>query len=210
MRLNQNSVVGKRGMTWVHQQHQCLVAIWIMFDLIGLRMRRRNNIVTLEMMMHDSLPLWNLTLAELWHSSCRGVTALNCRERVFGSKLFASRHVDTACMCDLATIEIEHADQCWVKTIERRCIASEFSLLNVGLEHKSTGGGATSPERWMPVAATKHFMFMTNAGLHDDLKTINEVSAGQLCDLQMRPIHVASRTAIYGSSTIAEDATALG
>jgi len=131
--------------------------------------------------MDDSLPLRNLTLTELRHSSCRSITALNCRERVFGSKLFISWHVDAARMCDSATIEIEHADRCWVQTIERRCIASEFSLLNVGLEHKSTGGDATSPERWMPVAATKHFMSMTNAGLHDDLKTINEVTHRQ-CD----------------------------
>ena len=131
--------------------------------------------------MDDSLPLWNLTLAELRHSSCRGITTLNCREHVFGSKLFVSRHVDTARMCNSATIEIEHADRCWVQTIERRCVASEFSLLNVGLEHKSTGGDATSPERWMPVVATKHFMSMTNAGLHDDLKTINEVTHRQ-CD----------------------------
>jgi len=36
------------------------------------------------------------------------------------------------------------------------------------------------------------------------------LSAGQLCDLQSRPLHVASRTAIYGFSTIADDATALG
>jgi len=35
------------------------------------------------------------------------------------------------------------------------------------------------------------------------------LSAGQLCDLQMRPVHVASRTAIYGFSTISDDATAL-
>jgi len=38
MRLNQNSVVGKHGMMRVHQEHQCLVSIGIMFDLIGLRM----------------------------------------------------------------------------------------------------------------------------------------------------------------------------
>jgi len=36
------------------------------------------------------------------------------------------------------------------------------------------------------------------------------VSAGQLCDLRTRPIHVASRTSIYRFSTIADDATALG
>jgi len=35
------------------------------------------------------------------------------------------------------------------------------------------------------------------------------VSAGQLCDLQTRPEHVASRMAIYGFSTISDDATAL-
>jgi len=38
---------------------------------------------------------------------------------------------------------------------------------------------------------------------------IQRVSAGQLCDLQTRPVHVASRTAIYGFSTISDDATAL-
>jgi len=35
------------------------------------------------------------------------------------------------------------------------------------------------------------------------------VSAGQLCDLQSRLIHVSSRTAIYGWSTVVDDATAL-
>jgi len=35
------------------------------------------------------------------------------------------------------------------------------------------------------------------------------VSAGQLCDLRTRLIHVATRTAIYGSRTIVDDATAL-
>jgi len=47
------------------------------------------------------------------------------------------------------------------------------------------------------------------SGLHvQDLKGV-EVSAGQWCDLRMRPVHVASRTAIYGFSTITDDATAL-
>jgi len=35
------------------------------------------------------------------------------------------------------------------------------------------------------------------------------VSAGQLCDLWTRLTHVAIRTAIYGSRTIVDDATAL-
>jgi len=38
MRLNQKSIVGKCGMVWVHQEHQRLATIWIVFDLIGLRM----------------------------------------------------------------------------------------------------------------------------------------------------------------------------
>jgi len=35
------------------------------------------------------------------------------------------------------------------------------------------------------------------------------VPAGQLCDLQTGPMHVSSRTAIYGWSTVVDDATAL-
>jgi len=35
------------------------------------------------------------------------------------------------------------------------------------------------------------------------------LSADQLCDLRTRPVHVASRTAIYRFSTITDDATAL-
>jgi len=35
------------------------------------------------------------------------------------------------------------------------------------------------------------------------------LSAGQLCDLLTRLMHVATRTAIYGSRTIVDDATAL-
>ena len=36
-----------------------------------------------------------------------------------------------------------------------------------------------------------------------------QLSAGQLCDLRTRPVHVASRTAVYGFCTISDDATAL-
>jgi len=39
---------------------------------------------------------------------------------------------------------------------------------------------------------------------------LNQVSAGQLCDLRTRPIHVALRTAIYRWSTIVNDAMTLG
>jgi len=43
----------------------------------------------------------------------------------------------------------------------------------------------------------------------DDGEEDKKMSAGQLCDLQTRPVHVASRTAIYGFSTISDEATAL-
>jgi len=43
-----------------------------------------------------------------------------------------------------------------------------------------------------------------------ELAAVCYVSAGQLCDLRTRPLHVVSRTAIYGFSMIADDATALG
>ena len=46
------------------------------------------------------------------------------------------------------------------------------------------------------------------AVMHVD-NTMLVVSAGQLCNLRTRPIHVATRTAIYGSRTIVDDATAL-
>jgi len=75
MRPNQNAVVRKLRMIRIHQEHQHLITIWIVFDLVGLRMRQRNNLVTFEMMMEDSRPLRNFTLAELRHSSFRSITA---------------------------------------------------------------------------------------------------------------------------------------
>jgi len=36
MKPNQNPIVGKRGVAWVHQEHQRFIAIWITFDLIWL------------------------------------------------------------------------------------------------------------------------------------------------------------------------------
>jgi len=35
------------------------------------------------------------------------------------------------------------------------------------------------------------------------------VSAGQLCDLQLGLMYISSQTAIYGQSTVMDDATAL-
>jgi len=61
--------------------------------------------------MNDSLPSWNLTLTELRHASCACVAAFNPRERVLWSKLSMRRHVDPMIMCNLAEIEIEHADR---------------------------------------------------------------------------------------------------
>jgi len=42
MSLNPNSILRKRGMIRRGQEYQRFVAVRIMFDLIGLRMRRRN------------------------------------------------------------------------------------------------------------------------------------------------------------------------
>jgi len=129
--------------------------------------------------MYDSLPLWNLTLTELPYSSCGSITAFNHRERVLWSELFISRHVDPIIMCNSTEIETEQTNRYRIQTVERRCVASKFLLLYVGLKHEPTGGDAPSPERWMPVVAMKHFMTMTDAGLHNKLKTINAVTHGQ-------------------------------
>jgi len=51
-----------------------------------------------------------------------------------------------------------------------------------------------------------YWWFRTTTGI----ETYKAMSAGQLCDLRRRPLHVASRTAIYGFSTIVDDATELG
>ena len=45
---------------------------------------------------------------------------------------------------------------------------------------------------------------------HLTLGTFPHLSAGQLCDLRTRPAHVASRMAVHGWNTVADDATALG
>jgi len=66
-------------------------------------------------------------------------------------------------------------------------------------------------------SAHKHIPSSTVRGPHKDPKSANKaqhkcnsfLSAGQLCDIRTRPVHVASRTAIYGFSTISDDATAL-
>jgi len=50
-----------------------------------------------------------------------------------------------------------------------------------------------------------HPAFSNSRNSHEQ----THVSAGQLCDLRTRPVHVASRTATYGFSTITDDAMAL-
>jgi len=124
------------------QKLQCLIAIRIMLDLIGLRMQCGNDLITLEVMMDNSLPSWNLTLTELWYASCGCVAAFNHGEHVFWSELFICRHVNGVIMCNAAEIDVEHTNRRRIQTLERRRIASKLSLLNVGLKHESTGGDA--------------------------------------------------------------------
>jgi len=64
---------------------------------------------------------------------------------------------------------------------------NEIAVATAPVIHASANGVAKSPS-----ASTPHLL-----------------SAGQLCDLRTRPVHVASRTAICGFSTISDDATAL-
>jgi len=58
------------------------------------------------------------------------------------------------------------------------------------------------------VAQAKRSIGKRQKALKDKILKIN-MSAGQLCDIRTRPVHVASRTAIYGFSTISDKATAL-
>jgi len=111
MRLDQHPVLGEPRMTGADQKRQRFMAIWIMFDLIGLRVRRWNHLVSFEMVMDNSLPSLNLALTELWHTSCARVTTFNSQERFFRPKLFTRRHVDPVVMCNLAEIVAEHADR---------------------------------------------------------------------------------------------------
>jgi len=110
MRFDQNPVLGIPRMTGRDQKRQCLIAVWIVFDLIGLRVRRGNHLISFEMMMNDSPPSRNQTLTELRHASYACVTAFNPRERVVWSKLFVRRHADPVVVCNSAEILTEHAD----------------------------------------------------------------------------------------------------
>ena len=98
------------------------------------------------MVMNDSLPSWNFTLTELRHASRGRVAAFNCGERVFWSEFFIRRHVDTVIMRNATEVEVEHTNRRWIQPLERRCIASKLSFLNVGLENKPAGGDTPGSE----------------------------------------------------------------
>jgi len=115
-------------------------------DLSGLWVCRGDCLVTLEVMVDNSLPLRNETLTELRHASCGCVATFNPGERVFWSELFACRHVDTTAMRNATEIEVEHADRLRIQPFKRGCMAPKVSLLCVGLKCESTVGDAPSPE----------------------------------------------------------------
>jgi len=136
MSLNQNSILRKRWMIRQDQEHQRFLAIWIMFNLIGLQMRRRNNLVTLGIVMNDSFPSWNLTLTEFWYSSSGSITAFNHRKRFFRSKFLTGWNIDAVVMCDLTEVDVPLTDCQRIQSFERRCISSKVAFLNVGLKHE--------------------------------------------------------------------------
>ena len=77
MRLNQNSIRHVRGMIRRDQEHQRFVFVRIMLNLSNLRMRGRNGLIVFEIVMADSLPLWNLTLTELGCSGSGSIPTFN-------------------------------------------------------------------------------------------------------------------------------------
>jgi len=77
MRLDQNPILGKPRMIGTDQKHQRFVAIWIMFDLIGLRVRRGNHLIAFEVVMDNSLPSLKVALAELGYTSCARIAAFD-------------------------------------------------------------------------------------------------------------------------------------
>jgi len=79
-------------------------------------------------------------------------------------------------------------------------------------KHASLYGYLTETmARFITLEALKEVQHGSDTLLNESLNNTIAwlVSAGQLCDLQTRPVHVASRTAIYGFGTISDDATAL-
>jgi len=110
MRLDQNPILGESRMTGTDQKHQRFIAIWIMFDLIGLRVRQRDCLVSFEMVMDNSLPSLNVALTEFGCTSCARIAAFDSLECCFWSTLFMRRHVDPVVMCNSTEILTEHAD----------------------------------------------------------------------------------------------------
>ena len=61
----------------VRLEHQRFVSVRIMLNFPNLRMRGRNDLIALEMVMDDSLPPWNLTLTELGYSGSGSISTFD-------------------------------------------------------------------------------------------------------------------------------------
>jgi len=91
-----------------------------------------------------------------------------------------------------------------------------LGLLVACEDHEATQDGTIGSMWWIDVAGSYQVRAFAIGGgkletnsKDDNNSNDNNLSAGQLCDLRTRPVHVASRTAIYGFGTISDDATAL-
>jgi len=111
MRFDQNPIVDECRMIGCDQQRQCFISIGIVLDLPGLRVRRGNYLIMLEMVMDNSLPLRNKTLTELWYVSCARITAFNHGEGVFWTEFFVCWHIDAVTMRNATQIDVESTNR---------------------------------------------------------------------------------------------------
>jgi len=91
--------------------------------------------------MNNSRPLRDFALAELRHSSCRSITALDCRECDLWSMLFVSWQIHTVIMRNSAEVKTEQTNRCRVQAVERWSVACVCVLT----AHQCPNGGTSSP-----------------------------------------------------------------
>jgi len=144
-------------------------------------MRRRNNLVTLEMVMNDSFPSWNLTLTEFWCLSSGSVTAFNHRKRFFWSKFLIGWNIDAVVMCDSTEVDVPLTDCRRIQSFERRCMSSEVAFLNVGLKHEPTRSDTACAKGAVSVIVSNDLVNHIDSSFHDTHKALDKITHRQ-CD----------------------------
>jgi len=180
MSLNQNSLLSKRGMIRQDQEHQRFTSVGIVLNFSNLRMRGRNDLIALEMVMDNSLPSWSLTLTEFGYSSSGSVTTFNDRKRFFWSKFLIGRNIDAVVMRDSTEIDVPLTNGRWTQPFEHRRISTEVALLNVGLKHEPTRSDAACTKGAVPVIASDDPVTSDNSSFHDIYKAADEITRWQL------------------------------